>query len=573
MTQWIYRKQENKPKWGPAGVPVAVLNILAQRGVSSEEEASDFLATAPKTTHDPSLLKDLEEAVTAIIAAADRGDRICIYGDYDADGVTSTALLYSVIKRLTDRVDFYVPSRFTDGYGLNSAAIDRIAAKGTGLLISVDCGSTNAAEVEHAKSLGLGVIITDHHELDESNIPKCLFVNPKRRDSEYPFRSLSGCGVAFKIAQGIQRRLTAKGDTRFTRTDLNQLLDLVAISTIADVVPLLDENRSLVKYGLRKLNERKRPGLRILLDMLDLSDKTIDAESVGFILAPHINSLGRMETAEAGVTLLASLAPEEELISCARRMVDCNLRRRTVQDDTKDICLSELEHSECGDRFKIIRAPGAHEGVAGIVAGGLKETLHLPICIVTPTEEGVLKGTGRCIPGLDLHQILSECGDIFLRFGGHAGACGFSIKEEMLPLFRSRAEEALQKRLEENPDLLEEKIYIEKNLEPEEKTIAFAESLTLLEPYGEANPKPVFAIENCRIKNLSRMGSEGQHARFIASCGGGRDVPCVLFRRAEDFAGLLESASPVDVAGELGINEFNGSRKLQLTVKDIRGRK
>lgn len=570
MTQWIYEKQGSKPQWGPAGVPVAVLNILKRRGINSGPAAEDFLAPMPRTTHDPVLLKDLEEAVTAIIAAADRGDRICIYGDYDADGVTSTALLYSVIRKLTDNADFYVPSRFTDGYGLNSNAIDRIAEKGTGLLITVDCGSTNAAEVEHAKSLGMGVIVTDHHELDENNIPKCLFVNPKRPACDYPFRGLSGCGVAFKIAQGIQRRLTAKGDDRFSKADLNSLLDLVAISTVADVVPLLDENRTLVKYGLRILNERRRPGLRILLEMLDLQDKKLDADNIGFILAPHINSLGRIETADAGVKLLTGLCTEDELRSYAKMMVDCNIKRRSIQEDTKNICLEEIKKGGCGDLFTIIRAPGAHEGVAGIVAGSLKESLYRPVCIVTPTENGVLKGTGRCVPGMDLHEMLSECGDIFLRYGGHAGACGFTITEENLPLFRERSRDAVCRRLAVSENLLQEKIVIEKALDYEERTIQFAESLEMLEPYGEANPKPLFALEGCTVKNVYRMGSESQHVRFIASCDGGRDVSCVLFRRADEFADLLQPGSTVDVAGELGINAFNGSRKLQLTVKDIK---
>nr|MCR4724293.1 DHH family phosphoesterase [Clostridia bacterium] len=307
MSTWIYQQKRNTPAWGPAGVPAAVMDILGRRGVSTPGQAEDFLAESPKCTYDPALMPDLQQAAEVLLAAAEAGKHICIYGDYDADGVTSTALLYSVLKKLTDRVSFYVPSRFTDGYGLNKDAVGRIAKAGAQLLITVDCGSTNREEVEEAKRLGMDVIVTDHHELEAGKEPDCLFVNAKRSDSRYPFSGLSGCGTAFKLAQAIQRLLASRGDDRFTRQDLTDLLDLVAISTVADVVPLLDENRSLIKYGLRVVNSRKRKGLRILLEQLKLADKQIDADDIGFILAPHINSCGRMATADAAVRLLAGI--------------------------------------------------------------------------------------------------------------------------------------------------------------------------------------------------------------------------------------------------------------------------
>jgi single-stranded-DNA-specific exonuclease len=546
------------------------MDILARRGILDEAQAEDFLSAAPKRTYDPALLTDLPEAADALLDAAAQGRHICIYGDYDADGVTSTALLYSVLSKLTDAVSFYVPSRFTDGYGLNPDAVRRIAERGAQLLITVDCGSTNRAEVELAKQLGMEVIVTDHHELEPGMEPDCLFVNAKRKDSSYPFGGLSGCGTAFKLAQSIQRKLAEAGDARFTRQDLTDQLDLVAISTVADVVPLLDENRSLIKYGLRVINSRKRKGLRILLEQLNLADKEIDADDIGFILAPHINSCGRMATADAAVRLLAGIESDGPLEDKAAFMLDCNRNRRFAQDRTRQICLDALETGTCGDLFSIIEAPGAHEGVAGIVAGALKEQFNRPVCIVTPSEGGLLKGTGRCIAGLDLHSMLSGCADLFERYGGHAGACGFSLREENLPQLRARMDEEMQRILAERPDALEEKLLIEKVLEPAEKTMAFAEALRLLEPFGEANPKPLFALAAASVYNVQYMGSEGQHVRFTASCSDGIEVPCVLFRRSADFSDLLGSGQPLDVAGELGINEYGGSRRLQLTVRDIK---
>ena len=570
MSTWIYQQSNITSGWGPSGVPASVLDILGRRGIVTSEQAEDFLAESPKCTYDPGLLPDLQEAAIALLAAAEEGRQICIYGDYDADGVTSTALLYGLLTKLTDRVGFYVPSRFTDGYGLNKDAVQRIAESGAQLLVTVDCGSTNREEVETAKALGMDVIVTDHHELEEGKEPGCLFVNAKRSDSAYPFKGLSGCGTAFKLAQAIQRILAARGDSRFSRQDLTDQLDLVAISTVADVVPLLDENRSLIKYGLRVVNSRKRKGLRILLDQLNLSDKEIDADDVGFILAPHINSCGRMATADAAVKLLAGIGSDGELQSLAAFMIECNRKRRFAQDETRDICMAAIERGGCGDLFTIIEAPGAHEGVAGIVAGSLKEQFNRPVCIVTPSENGLLKGTGRCIAGLDLHDMLSTCSDLFERYGGHAGACGFSLPGESLAQLRTRLDALMRQILAEKPDALDEKLIIEKALSPDEKTMEFAEALKLLEPFGEANPKPLFALDRVSVYNVQYMGSEGQHVRFTAAGADGIDVPCVAFRRAAGFAPLLEAGQPLDVAGELGINEFNGRRKLQLTVKDIK---
>lgn len=570
MSTWIYQQKRNTPAWGPAGVPAAVMDILGRRGVSTPGQAEDFLAESPKCTYDPALMPDLQQAAEVLLAAAEAGKHICIYGDYDADGVTSTALLYSVLKKLTDRVSFYVPSRFTDGYGLNKDAVGRIAKAGAQLLITVDCGSTNREEVEEAKRLGMDVIVTDHHELEAGKEPDCLFVNAKRSDSQYPFSGLSGCGTAFKLAQAIQRLLASRGDDRFTRQDLTDLLDLVAISTVADVVPLLDENRSLIKYGLRVVNSRKRKGLRILLEQLKLADKQIDADDIGFILAPHINSCGRMATADAAVRLLAGIETDGSLPELASFMIDCNKQRRSAQDETRDICLDAMQSGNCGDLFPIIEAPGAHEGVAGIVAGSLKEQFNRPVCIVTPSENGLMKGTGRCIAGLDLHGMLSTCDDLFVRYGGHAGACGFSLESDRLPLLRQRMNERMREILASRPDALEEKLLIEKVLEPAEKTMEFADALKLLEPFGEANPKPLFALAGANVYNVQYMGSEGQHMRFTAVCPDGIEIPCVLFRRAADYEAILNGSSAVDVAGELGINEYNGRCKLQLTVKDIK---
>ena len=570
MANWIIREVDNMPIRDSHGVPVAISKMLIRNGIS-EDKIDDFLAENPKETYDPFEFTGIKEAVDIILAALDAGREIVIYGDYDADGVTSTALLYGVFKNFSTKVDYYIPSRFIDGYGLNNAALKTISQNHPGaLLVTVDCGSTSKDEVAYAKSLGLDIIVSDHHSLEEDRIPDCLMLNPKLESNTYPFKDLSGCGVAFKLAQGIERVCAAKDDARFTKQQLNELLDLVAISTIADVVPLVGENRTLVKYGLKTINERRRRGLAALLDVLDIEDR-VSSDNVAYILAPNINALGRMDTASLGVELLeGSSHSMAELYNLATTMVDNNKARRQEQEKAAKICYEQIAKNDCGEYFTVIRAEGAHEGVAGIVAGNLKEQFYRPVFICTPNEDGTLKGTGRCIPGINLHELMVKHSDLFIRFGGHAGACGFSMKEEDFQKLRDAMQEEIKAMLAENPGILTENLYIEKELSKAEKTLEFAKALKSLEPFGEGNPKPCFCIKNAAAQSVNFMGAENQHLRFYASTSDGISIPCILFRRASEFKDMLASGSLIDVAGELSINEYNGRQKLQLIVKDIK---
>ena len=568
MIKWVIAQKNNTQEQGLLGVPVSVLDILERRGVT-EDKLSDFLSPLPKITYDPFLMPDLKETAQTLIDAADSGKCICVYGDYDADGITSTALMTTVLRKLTDKVFAYVPSRFSDGYGLTADAVRSIREKGADVLITVDCGSTSPREVSCAKELGMQVMVTDHHILREGMDPDCLFVNPKR-DSSYPFKDLCGCGVAFKLAQGVQRLLSARGDKRFPRADLNSLLDLVAIATVADIVPLVDENRSLVKYGLDRINRRDRAGLDALLNVLDLSEKIIDSSSISYIIAPNLNALGRMNSAMPGVELLESCGSAQRMEALARLTIKTNIERKTAQEKTARVCREKRAREDCGEYAPVILAEGAHEGVAGIVAGNLKEQLCRPVCIVTPVEDGELKGTGRSVAGINLHECLEECGDIFTRFGGHAGACGFSLKAENLGVFRERMQRIVKAKADSDPDVFNEKLYIEKELCADEKNIGFAESLRLLEPYGEGNPVPVFCMMGASVSSVRTMGAEEQHIRFTATTDDGIPVGCVLFGRAGQYKDVIFGSDRIDVAGELDINEFRGERKLQMRIRDIR---
>ena len=573
MAEWIILDKDSGSAPAPQGIDPAVAGIMRRRGVA-DDAMEDFLSPRPRTTYDPFLLPDMGEAVDKILKAAESGCKVCIYGDYDADGVTSTSLLVGVLGRIFTDLTYYVPSRFVDGYGLNMAAVDKVAKTGAKLLITVDCGSTSPEELASARQLGMDVIVTDHHTPDETVDLGCLFINPKRACSRYPFSQLSGCGVAFKLAQALQRTLAARGDERFPKSLLNAQLDLVAISTVADVVPLLDENRTLVKYGLDFINRRCRPGLATLLRVLDYGDKPIDSDRIAYLIAPNINALGRMGSASMGVELFSGIRQDggrcEDLEAAATAMKEMNLERKAEQENTWTICSRALQEEDCGELFPVILAEGAHEGVAGIVAGNIKESLYRPVCIVTPCEGGLLKGTGRSIPGVNIYELLSTQSSLFSRYGGHAGACGLTMPPEGLQSLRNGLQEEMRKLVERDPGLLTEKLLIEKELSPDEKSLGFVRTLQLLEPYGEANMRPLFSISGGSVSGLRRMGQEGQHLRFTLTGADGVPVDCVLFRRADEFFGLL-SEGRADVCGELSINEFGGSEKLQLIVRDIKG--
>ena len=310
MARWVIADNNIDIKQELPGVPVSVLKIMKRRGVE-EDQFDDFLSDTPKNTYDPFLLPDLKEVCERLLECCREGKKICVYGDYDADGVTATALMLGLLRNFTENLTYYIPSRFDDGYGPNKEAFKRIADEGTDVLVTVDCGITSKNEIEYAKSLGMECIVTDHHILREGMTPDCLTVNPHRADSNYPFPELSGCGVAFKIAQGMERICSS-----IDKSELNSFLDLVAISTVADVVPLLDENRTLVKYGLAIINRRQRPGLDALLSELSL-EGPLDASGISFVIAPNINALGRMGSAAGGVELLGSLHTEDELANIA----------------------------------------------------------------------------------------------------------------------------------------------------------------------------------------------------------------------------------------------------------------
>ncbi len=543
-----------------------IIKLLNKRGIVTESEIEEFLSDKPKKTYDPSLLNDIDAGVDLILSEIGRGAKICIYGDYDADGITSTALMMSVLKYLmpAERLDYYIPSRFEEGYGLNMEAVKHIAEQGFNMIITVDCGSVSAAEVAYAQSLGMTVLVTDHHNITD-NMADCLLINPKRPGSVYPFKELSGCGVAFKVAQLIQQKAC------LPKSVLSRVLDLVAIGTVGDIMPLVDENRTMVKFGLKIINMGERAGLRRLIEGAGLKIGNITAENIGFVIVPHLNASGRIEDASQAVKLLMAEEGDRCIDEIVEDLLFKNQERKRLQNDTYKSCVSILELTEPED-FILIQSQNAHEGIAGIVAGKIKDAFYRPSVILTPSgDKGcMLKGTGRSIEGVNLYMLLKKHEELFEKFGGHAGACGFTMKAENFQELHDGLIQDMAELYEDNPEIFIKRYPIDMDLSLCNVTMTFADQLQMLAPFGNGNPKPLFRLTGVAISDVRYMGADNQHVRFTAVDRTGHNVQCVMFNKAAEYGTSLYEKKPVDIIGSLDCQVWQGTKRLQFMVEKIK---
>lgn len=530
--------------------------LLKKRGVFGEEEIREFLSEKPQKTYDPFLLPDLEAGVDFILQAVREQKKICIYGDYDADGITSVSILMEFLRNLTEKIEFYIPSRFDEGYGLNMEAVKKIRTGGAEVLLTVDCGSVSFEEVELAKELGMEVLVTDHHSITDVRAD-CLLINPKRADSAYPFDGLAGCGVAFKLAQGIQKK------AGLPKAALNRTLDLVALGTIADIVPLLDENRTLVKHGMRIIASGLRPGLATLIEKISFDREKLSSDNVSYGIAPHLNAAGRIGDASVAAWLMLS-QESKQIDQYTDQLITCNQQRKKLQEQAFDLCRELIEENLADRKFLIVYAEEVHEGIAGIVAGKLKEQYERPVILLTPCGEH-LKGTGRSVPGVHLYQMLKSHEELFLRFGGHEGACGFTMEKANFLTLEQALEADMEQALREDPDLLHQTPQPDMALEGAQVTLELAQSLGCLAPFGSKNPKPLFLLEQAVLSRQQPMG-DGRHIRFLATCQDGASVECVLFNRAKDYEHLIYGELPVDLTGSVDFQEWRGKKSVRFTV-------
>jgi len=533
--------------------------LLKKRGLVDNDEIEEFLSNRPQLTYDPFLMKNIDKGAEKILDSINKGKKICIYGDYDADGVCAISLLLEIIGKLTSNITYYIPSRFDEGYGLNKEAIAAIKDDGVGLIVTVDCGSVSAKEVEYAKQIGLDMVVTDHHNLND-NIVSCILINPKQIDCTYPQKELSGCGVAFKLAQALER----KTSPAITKSDLNNVLDLVAIATIGDIVPLIGENRTMVKYGLRVINSGRRIGLKMLIEETGLEAGEINSDRIAYIIVPHLNAAGRILSADTGVKLL-TYRDEDSLKDLTSLLLSNNQERKRIQQETFEATVDMVEKYHKDDMFLVIDIPEAHEGIAGIVAGKIKDKYHRPTILLTSVDDENLKGTGRSIEGIDLYEMLSKSKHLFEKFGGHAGACGFTIKRSNFSALRDYLLDAAQRIYEIDPSLFSSKLLIDLAVTVKDLNINLANKIEKLEPYGHKNPKPLFCVRGVRPEIPMYMGDRQQHVRFNVG-----NLTFILFRRGDEFRKYYKSGEPIDLAGYFEKNYYNGYERLQFIIIDYK---
>lgn len=532
--------------------------ILENRGIKGEDEIAEFLALKPKKTYDPFLLLNMEEAVDLILKTVKSGDKICIYGDYDVDGVTSITILRTVLESISDNIEYFVPNRFEEGYGLNKSAIEKIKEQGSNLIITVDCGITSVKEVAFAKEIGVDIIVTDHHSVPDEK-PDCLIINPKQEECNYPCKNLAGCGVAFKIAQAIIKK------EKLPRSLLNRILDIVAIGTVADIVPLVGENRTIVKYGLNEINKSQNVGVKALKNVALRNPDYVNSENISFNLAPHINSAGRLESANISVDLLNEKDPVRAK-KLASHLENLNRQRKELQNETYEIARKTYDDFYQEKSFPMIVLDQAHEGIAGIVAGKLKEYCYKPVAILTDDGKGNYKATCRSTEKIDIYTILKEFSHLYIKFGGHRAACGFTIPKENFDELVSSVDLYMNNFTEED---FTYDIDYDIEISGDDISLELIKELDKIEPYGCCNEKPVFLLSNCKINNIYYMGEKRVHMKVLVDIDSYKNLNCILFNYTDEQRDAIENNQYVNMYGTFNINEWNGNKTVQMLVNHV----
>lgn len=538
--------------------PLPAAHALVNRGVESPDAARRYLDPVIEDLHDPFLLRDLDVAARRIHEALAGGERIFVHGDYDVDGITSTFVLYSVLRELGGRVEVRIPHRTRDGYGLSLDAVEDAQRRGCGLVVTVDCGVTAVEAVERARALGLDTIITDHHAPPPTLPAAVAIVNPRRPGCAYPFKSLAGVGVTFKLAEAL---LKGRGGLERAR----EFLDVVALGTIADVVPLVGENRVLARLGLVCLNRTRRVGLRALMEVAGLAGRPVTSGQVAFVLAPRINAGGRMGNAEQGLRLLLA-RDAAEAKDLAQSLEDDNeLRRRYDEDALSEAAgrvESELGWPECASI--LLWSERWHPGVIGIVASRLVERFQRPAVLVAlQGERG--RGSGRSLPGLDLNAVLGECADLLEAYGGHALAAGLTVRRSRLPELRERLDRLVRERIP--AEAFVPRLTIDADVRLNECDLPLVDWIERMSPHGLDNPEPLFQAADLAVDAVTTVG-QGRHLRLQVrdATGTAEAIGFGLGERAEEVARARRCA----LAFAPTRNEWMGETRVQLKVKGVR---
>ena len=532
----------------------AFLKLCIQRGLNSLDAIEAFILQDESIFHDPFSLFDMDRAVSRIIEAIEKEQAILVYGDYDADGITSTAILVEVIEEMGGNVSYYLPNRFTDGYGPNKSVFQRQISNGIELIITCDNGVTGHESINLANQNKVDVIVTDHHELPEILPDAYAIIHPKNPNGKYPFSDLSGAGVALKVASALLGRIPY------------EFFDIASIGTIADLVSLTDENRWIVKKGLELLQHTERLGLHILLEKAGIAPEAIDEETIGFTVGPRLNALGRLGDAMPGVELLLSF-DEDRLEQLVEEIQSVNSKRQEIVNDIYQSALKKVAEFNTMPNIILLSDEDWHEGVLGIVASRIVEETGRPTILLSRNiESGIAKGSGRSTDAIHLYHALSDCSDLLVKFGGHKMAAGLSVEINQLEILDARINEYAQAFSEEIKQGTS--IEIDEILEVEEVTVEFLKEINQLRPFGTDNPKPVFAFENVSIQNVKKIGLDQKHLKLLFESNE-KTLDVIGFNKGK-LADYMSEREPVSAVGELSINTWRDVSKPQLQLKDVK---
>lgn len=538
------------------GVPFFLAMLMNIRGLDDAAHLREFLGEGEPLS-DPFLLKDMDKAAARITRAVDNMEKIAVYGDYDADGVTSTAMLYSYLETRGADVIFYIPQREGEGYGMNMGAVEYLKEQGVSLIVTVDNGISSVQEVARANELGIDVVVTDHHRPQEILPDAVAVVDAYRPDDTSPYKHFSGVGIAFKLLMALE---DGAGDVEDL---LEAYSDLAAIGTIGDIVPLTGENRTLIREGLERLSQSDRPGVQALLENAGIAGKALTSTNVAFTLVPRINATGRMGAPERAVRLLIS-GYEEEAEVLSEEICADNEERRRVEAEIAEAAFADIEaKGYMKDRVVVVDGENWHHGVIGIVASRVTERCGKP-CMIISRGETEAKGSGRSIEGFSLFEAICACGDLLIKFGGHPMAAGITLKPENIEAFRKRIN---QYAAEHFPQMPTQTVTLDCKLNPAALSVSMAQSLTQLEPFGNGNPQPVFGLFNMELSNVTPVGGGG-HLRLTLEKNGAVITAMRFNTKPEELP--YHIGDKIDLAVQLEAREFRGQPSLTVIVRDMK---
>lgn len=548
------------------GIDPVLARLLTQRGIRTFQQAREFFRPSISNLHNPFLMTDMDKAVERVRKAIVNQENILVYGDYDVDGTTAVSLVYSFLKRLTSKVDFYIPDRYDEGYGVSYKGIEWAAENGFTLIITLDCGIKANDKVTYAAGKGIDMIICDHH-LPENELPEAVAVlDPKREDCHYPFDDLSGCGVGFKLVQAYSLRYDIPFNT------LLPLLDLLVVSIASDLVSVVGENRILAHFGLKCLNENPRKGLLAMINLSGLDPSHITIDDIVFKIGPRINAAGRMESGRIAVELLTA-EDDATAMRIGNEINEHNNERKNIDREITQEALEMVRSGNCmkAENATIVYNPSWHKGVVGIVASRLVEAFYKPTIVLTKSN-GFITGSARSVHGFDLYDAIESCADLLENFGGHLYAAGLTMKEENLPEFCRRIDGFIAGKI--NPEMLTPVINIDSKLDFERITPKFFRILKQFQPFGPGNNAPVFLTENVYDNgNARKVGSDAGHLKLelIQETQPYHHISAIAFNKSEHFE-HIKAGNPVDICYSIVENYYRGVTNIQLRIKDLRDR-